>query len=133
MKQRFTPLNATYVRELVKKYNLTPGLFDCEIGSFRLTDTPTHSVVTYGINSYTANSCPLVIFYDDNSVQLFEDPYIAKNYDRLTELYNYYMELGTTHYVSSVERFEKYLLEGIKNQTETYNRMVSLNNALQRT
>ena len=132
MKPHFTPLNASYVRELVKKYNLTPGLFDCERGSF-YDDIPTHSVVSYGINSYTANSCPLVIFYDDNSVQLFEDPYIAKNYDRLMELYNYYMEPDSYHYVSSVERFEKYLLEGIKNQTETYNRMVDLNNALQRT
>ena len=131
MKQHFTPLNASYVRELVKKYNLTPGYFDCEQAFFH--DTPTHSVVSYGINSYTANSCPLVIFYDDNSVQLFEDPYIAKNYDRLMELFNYYMEPYSTHYVSSVERFEKYLIEGIKNQTETYNRMVSLNNALQRT
>ena len=132
MKQHFTPLNASYVRELVKKYNLTPGYFDCERGSFIITDTdtPTHSVVSYGINSYTANTCPLVIFYDDNSVQLFEDPYIAKNYDRNGNLYNYYMEPGGSHYVSSVERFEKYLIEGIKYQTETYNRMETLNNAL---
>lgn len=128
--KHFTPLNASYVRELVKKYNLTPGYFDCERGSFISDDTPTQSVVSYGINSYTANSCPLVIFYDDNSVQLFEDPYIAKNYDRNGKLYNYYMEPAGSHYVSSVERFEKYLLEGIKNQTETYNRLLSLNNQL---
>ena len=89
-------------------------------------DTSIHSVVTYGINSYTANTCPLVIFYDDNSVQLFEDPYIAKNYDRN----NYYMEPSNSHYVSSVERFEKYLIEGIKYQTETYNRLTFLNNNL---
>jgi len=126
MKQHFTPLNATYVRELIKSYNLTPGFFDCEIGS--LSGYASHSVVSYGINSYTANTCPLVIFYDDNSVQLYEDPYIAKNYDRSGNLYNYYMEPGNTHYVSSVERFEKYLIEGIKNQTETYNRLTSLNN-----
>lgn len=125
MKQHFTPLNASYVRELVKKYNLTPGYFDCEQAFFH--DTPTQSVVSYGINSYTANSAPLVIFYDDNSVQLFEDPYIAKNYDRSGNLYNYYMEPGGFHYISSVERFEKYLIEGIKNQTETYNRLVDLN------
>lgn len=130
MKQHFTPLNGSYVRELVKKYNLTPGHFDCEKGSFIITDTPTHSVVSYGINSYTANTCPLVIFYDDNSVQLFEDPYIAKNYDRNGKLYNYYMEPGGSHYVSSVERFEKYLIEGIKYQTETYNRLTFLNNHL---
>lgn len=99
-------------------------------GSFIITDTPTHSVVSYGINSYTANTCPLVIFYDDNSVQLFEDPYIAKNYDRNGKLYNYYMEPGGSHYVSSVERFEKYLIEGIKYQTETYNRLTFLNNKL---
>ena len=128
MKQHFTPLNASYVRELVKKYNLTPGYFDCERGSFN--DTPTQSVVSYGINSYTANSCPLVIFYDDNSVQLFEDPYIAKNYDRSGNLYYYYMEPSGFHYISSVERFEKYLLEGIKNQTETYSCLLSLNNQL---
>ena len=129
MKQHFTPLNGSYVRELVKKYNLTPGYFDCERGSLS-DDIPTQSVVSYGINSYTANTCPLVILYDDNSVQLFEDPYIAKNYDRNGKLYNYYMEPYSTHYVSSVERFEKYLIEGIKYQTETYNRMVTLNNAL---
>lgn len=127
--KHFTPLNGSYVRELVKKYNLTPGYFDCERGSLS-DDTPTQSVVSYGINSYTANTCPLVIFYDDNSVQLFEDPYIAKNYDRNGNLYNYYMEPYSTHYVSSVERFEKYLIEGIKYQTETYNRMETLNNAL---
>ena len=129
MKQHFTPLNGTYVRELVKKYNLTPGFFDCEIGTL-YDDTSTHSVVSYGINSYTANTCPLVIFYDDNSVQLFEDPYIDKNYDRNGKLYNYYMEPGNAHYVSSVERFEKYLIEGIKYQTETYNRLTFLNNNL---
>lgn len=127
--KHFTPLNGSYVRELVKKYNLTPGYLYCERGSLS-DDTPTHSVVSYGINSYTANTCPLVIFYDDNSVQLFEDPYIAKNYDRNGKLYNYYMEPYSTHYVSSVERFEKYLIEGIKYQTETYNRMEILNNAL---
>lgn len=130
MKQHFTPLNGSYIRELVKKYNLIPGYFDCERGSFIISDTPTQSVVSYGINSYTANTCPLVIFYDDNSVQLFEDPYIAKNFDRNGKLYNYYMEPYSTRYVSSVERFEKYLIEGIKNQTETYNRMETLNNAL---
>ena len=129
MKQHFTPLNGTYVRELVKKYNLTPGHFDCERGSLS-DDISTHSVVSYSINSYTANTCPLVIFYDDNSVQLFEDPYIAKNFDRNGKLYNYYMEPGGSHYVSSVERFEKYLIEGIKYQTETYNRLTYLNNHL---
>mgnify|MGYP003291533259 CR=1 FL=1 len=51
-------------------------------------------------------------------------------YDRNGKLYNYYMEPYSTHYVSSVERFEKYLIEGIKYQIETYNRMVTLNNAL---
>jgi len=126
--KHFTPLNATYVFEFVKKYNFATGLFDCERGT--LYSPPCHSVVSYGINSYTANSCPLVIIYDDNSVELYEDPYIAKNFDGNGNLYNYYMEPYSSHSISSVERFEKYLIEGIKNQTDTYNRLLSLNNGL---
>ena len=58
---------------------------------------------------------------------LYEDPYIAENWTADGNLDCHYIEPWSGHRCSSVERFEKYLIEGIENYKKILNECSELN------
>lgn len=135
MKGKFTPLNKGFAIELAKKYNLIEGCFGAEYGDFGMDDLPNEtfsSVKSFGIDRNSANNHPLIDIMENKLGQyvvvLYEAPYIAENYNRDGTFGCFYIEPGSNHKVSSVERFEKYLIEGIENHKEIKKKVNELNN-----
>lgn len=125
MKGKFTPLNKTFAIQLAKKYNLVQGCFGSELGNFDDCDLDTFSsVLSFGIDKMSADNHPLVDIIENKKgecvVCLYEAPYIAENWIDGGKLDCYYIEPGSKHQCSSVERFEKYLIEGIVNYKKIY-------------
>ena len=127
MKGKFTPLNKGFAIELAKKYNLVEGCFGAECGNFDMVDLPNEtfsSVKSFGIDLNSANNHPLIDIMENKLGQcvvcLYESPYLAENYNRDGTIDCYYIEPCSDHIVSSVERFEKYLKEGIENYKKIY-------------
>ena len=126
MKGKFTPLNKTFAIQLAKKYNLVQGCFGAELGSFDDdVDLDTFSsVLSFGIDKMSADNHPLVDIIENKRgkcvVCLYEAPYLSENWNHNGELDCYYIEPCSEHCCSSVERFEKYLKEGIENYKKIY-------------
>ena len=113
--QKFTPINVPSVKELCNQYGLVEGHVDMEHGIIG-EDSSAKAIVCYGIDESYAGPlcCPTVVIYEDGFVELFEDPYIAANWNEDGTVYDYYMEPGfRLHYIHSMERFEKYLVMAI--------------------
>lgn len=133
MKGKFTPLNKSYAIELAKKYNLVEGCFGSELGHFD-DDTDLDvfsSVLSFGIDLMSANNHPLIDIMKNKKgkyvICLYEAPYISENWTHEGKLDCYYIEPGSEHRCSSVERFEKYLIVGIKNYKKILNECSELN------
>ncbi len=133
MKGKFTPLNKGFAIELAKKYNLIEGCFGAEYGDFDdLPNETFSSVKSFGIDKISANNHPLIDIMENKLgqcvVMLYESPYIAENYNRDGTFGCFYIEPWSSHRASSVERFEKYLIEGIENHKEIKKKVNELNN-----
>ena len=118
--QKFTPINISFIRELCLKYGLVEDNCDMERGDF--LGNSSKSIASFGITKELAGvcCCPTVVLWDDGDFQLMEDPYIARNWKEDRSLLNYYMEPGgSIHYISSMERFEKFLIEAVERFKET--------------
>lgn len=129
MKGKFTPLNKSYAIALSKKYNLVQGCFGAEYGELYGIEEDEDpecfsSVISFGIDLISANNHPLIDIMENKKgecrIFLYEDPYLAKNWDANGKLDSYYIEPWSGHRISSVERFEKYLKEGIENYKKIY-------------
>ena len=129
MKGKFTPLNKGFAIALAQKYNLVQGCFGAEYGELygiEEDDDPNSfsSVISFGIDKMSANNHPLIDILENkrgqSQIRLYEDPYLAKNWDENGNLDSYYIEPCSYHIISSVERFEKYLKEGIENYKKIY-------------
>ena len=127
MKVKFTPLNKSYAIELAKKYNLVQGCFGAELGHFD-DDTDLDvfsSVISFGIDLMSANNHPLIDIMENKKSEcvicLYDAPYIAENWTPDGKLDCHYIEPGSEHRCSSVERFEKYLIIGIENYKKILN------------
>jgi hypothetical protein len=124
MKCKFTPLNKTFAIQLAKKYNLVQGCFDAESGNFDDCDLDLFtSIISFGIDKMSADNHPLIDIMENKKgkcvVCLYEAPYISENWND-GKLDCYYIEPCSEHRCSSVERFEKYLKEGIENYKKIY-------------
>lgn len=126
MKGKFTPLNKGFAIELAKKYNLAQGCFGAELGNFD-DDTDLEvfsSVLSFGIDKMSANNHPLIDIMENKKgkcvICLYDAPYIAENWTHEGNLDCHYIEPCSEHRCSSVERFEKYLKEGIENYKKIY-------------
>ena len=126
MKGKFTPLNKSFAIALAKKYNLVQGCFGSELGAFDdYNDLDVFSsVLSFGINKMSADNHPLIDIMENKKgechICLYEAPYLSENWDHNGELDCYYIEPCSDHIISSVERFEKYLKEGIENYKKIY-------------
>lgn len=132
MKGKFTPLNKTFAIQLAKKYNLVQGCFGAESGNFDDCDLDTFtSIISFGIDKMSADNHPLIDIMENKKgkcvVCLYEAPYIAENWNIEQKLDCYYIEPYSEHRCSSVERFEKYLKEGIENYKKIYKECADLN------
>lgn len=137
MKGKFTPLNKTHAIELAKKYNLIQGCFGAEYGMFGdyCDENEFRSVISFGIDINSANNNPLIDIMENGKSEiliiLYETPYIASNWNEDGSRHSYYIEPNSCHFVSSVERFEKYLKIGIENYKNITQEVKELNFALQ--
>lgn len=127
MKEKFTPLNKSYAIKLAKKYNLVQGCFGAELGHFD-DDTDLDvfsSVLSFGIDLMSANNHPLIDIMENKKgkcvICLYDTPYIAENWTPDGNLDCHYIEPCSEHRCSSVERFEKYLIDGIENYKKILN------------
>ena len=136
MKGKFTPLNKTFAIQLAKKYNLVQGRFGAEydeLYGIEEDEDPDcfSSVISFGIDLISANNHPLIDIMENKKgechINLYEDPYLAKNWTSEGKLDSYYIEPWSGHRISSVERFEKYLIEGIENYKKIYKECADLN------
>lgn len=135
MKGKFTPLNKSYAIALAKKYNLVQGCFGAELGGFVDNDIDLDiylSVLSFGIDKMSAEHHPLIDIMENKKgecrIYLYEAPYLAENWNHNGELDCYYIEPCSDHSISSVERFEKYLKEGIENYKKIYQECKDMNN-----
>ena len=126
MKGKFTPLNKSFAIALAKKYNLVQGCFGSELGAFDDDNDLDvfSSVLSFGIDKMSADNHPLIDIMENKKgechICLYEAPYLAENWNHKGELDCYYIEPCSDHTISSVERFEKYLKEGIENYKKIY-------------
>ena len=114
----FTPLNKGNAFEICKAF----GLFECpetrQCGFYGHDENgkikETKAIHVFGIDERAAWCYPLVIIFEDSTVFLNDDLYEEPSYGEGGKIKGYYLDTCSFgHGIRSVERFIKYLGEGI--------------------